>query len=869
MKRPWPLTGRDEELRRVVATTRPGAAGVVVAGPAGVGKTRLVREALAVGRGRGEGQAQSQSQSQSQGQGQGRGVTVVWAHGSAAARPFPLGAFAGLLDVPAGDAADTIGRALEELARRRPLVLAVDDAHLLDEHSAIVVHRVVLRGLAPVVVTLRTGEPAVDTVTALWKDDHLPRLDLSPLTEAETTGLVAQVLGGPVESASARRLWSLTQGSPLFLRHLLSGEVASGRFTPASGIWRWTSEPAISPELTGLLEREIGGLEAGVRDVVDLVTLAEPVAVTTLSALTSPADLEEAEGQGLVRTDGVAARLAHPLYGEVRRASMGTLRARRLRGRVAQTLDPSPDPIPKAVLTLDSDLAPDPALFLQAAEAATRMYDLPLAERLARAAAATGHPVARLVHAAALSWLSRGDEAEVILVDVARTAPDPVTHAMAQLHRTGNLLWTLAQPDEARHALAAAEATGALRTHVAAMALALDAAVGDLARVVTRGPAMLRDDVPDPLAGILLACAVSGAAAVTGDSTLLDDAAVVGGLTADHVPTVIPGFGLADLQVLGHRLVGTPSLGDDQARRIRAASADLPGPARLMGLVVAGHAALAGGRLQEALPLLREAWAGLADSGHEFRFRCRTLLATTLAQAGQPSQAAPFLAGIVAGQHPAYRLFAPDDLLARAWGAAADGSTTEALAHAAAAAELARETGATAYEVLAWQTVVQLGDATAALPRLTALAELGPRAVVAHAHAKALVEEDGAGLLETAAGWSRLGDLVAAGDAAAQAADVHRRAGREGSALYAAGLADRLAGQSGAHTPALAIAVRPLPLTAREREIVALAARGLSNKDIAERLTVSVRTVEGHLYRAGNKLGVSDRTALADVLGVE
>ena len=404
MERQWPLTGRDEELRTVAAAIRPGAAGIVVAGPAGVGKTRLAREALAI---------------------PGcRGARVVWAHGSTAARPLPLGAFAGLLDVPAGDAAETIGGALDQLARQQPLVLAVDDAHLLDEHSAIVLHRVVVRRLAPALVTLRTREPAPDTVTSLWKDDHLPRVDLAPLDVAETTGLVARVLGGPVESASAHRLWNLTQGSPLFLRHLLAGEVSAGRFTPASGIWRWTSEPAISPALAGLLEHEIGGLAARVQDVVDLVALAEPVAVPTLAALASPADLEEAENRGLVRTDGLVARLAHPLYGEVRRATMGALRARRLRGRVAQTLDAAPDPIPRAVLTLDSDLAPDPALFLRAAEAATRMYDLPLAERLARAAAATGDPLARLVHAAALSWLSRGEEAEAILADLAASAPD-------------------------------------------------------------------------------------------------------------------------------------------------------------------------------------------------------------------------------------------------------------------------------------------------------------------------------------------------------------------------------------------------------------------------------------------------------------
>ena len=849
MERTWPLTGRDVELRRVATSIRAGAAGVLVAGPAGVGKTRLAREALATVA--------------------GTGVVSVWAHGSAAARPMPLGAFAGLLDVPAGDAAETISRALDQLAGTGRFVLVVDDAHLLDEHSAIVLHRVVVRHLAPVIVTLRTGEPAPDVVTALWKDEHLPRLDLGPLDGEQTTGLVARVLGGPVDSESAHRLWSLTEGTPLFLRHLLAGEVAAGRFTAASGIWRWTSRPLITPELADLVEHEIGGLVPEVQDVVDLVALAEPVPVATLAALTTPRALEEAEDRGLVRTDGLVARLAHPLYGEVRRSSMGTARARRLRGQVAATLTGTPDPIPRAVLTLDSDLPADPVLFLRAAEAATRLYDLPLAERLARAAAGTGVPVARLVHAAALSWLSRGEEAEAILVDLAQADPDPGMRAMTQLHRAGNLLWTMARPDEARRALEEARTTAALPVQVAAMSMAVDVAAGELAPALEGGPRLLRDDLPDDLSRVLVASAVSGAAALTGQAGLLEEAAVVGGLTPDRVPTMIPGFGLADLQVLGHRLHGTPARGEEKARRMRAASADLPGPARLMGLVVAGHAALAAGRLVDSLDLLGQAWAGLADSGHEFRFRCRTLLATAAAQAGDVARASPLVAGIVAGRHPAYAFLAPEDLLARAWAAAAEGATTEALDRARDAAEVARDAGATAFEVLAWQTAVQLGDASRALPRLMALEGLGPRARVAHAHARALAAADADVLLATADDWARLGDLVAAGDAAAQAADVHRRRQRSGSALSASAVATRLAAASGARTPALAAAVRPLPLTTREREVVELAARGLANKAIAERLTVSVRTVEGHLYRAGLKLGVSERATLRDVLGLE
>jgi DNA-binding NarL/FixJ family response regulator len=109
-----------------------------------------------------------------------------------------------------------------------------------------------------------------------------------------------------------------------------------------------------------------------------------------------------------------------------------------------------------------------------------------------------------------------------------------------------------------------------------------------------------------------------------------------------------------------------------------------------------------------------------------------------------------------------------------------------------------------------------------------------------------------------------MGALLLAADAAAQAAAAHHRHGQRGSAQAASSRAHRLAQAcEGARTPALAALAAPLTLTAREREIVTLAANGLSNRQIADRLTVSVRTVEGHLYRACTKLGVSDRGELA------
>jgi len=57
-----------------------------------------------------------------------------------------------------------------------------------------------------------------------------------------------------------------------------------------------------------------------------------------------------------------------------------------------------------------------------------------------------------------------------------------------------------------------------------------------------------------------------------------------------------------------------------------------------------------------------------------------------------------------------------------------------------------------------------------------------------------------------------------------------------------------------------------LPFTEREREIVLLIGQGLSNPDIANRLCVSTRTVEGHIYRAMKKTGTASREELAALL---
>jgi ATP/maltotriose-dependent transcriptional regulator MalT len=131
-------------------------------------------------------------------------------------------------------------------------------------------------------------------------------------------------------------------------------------------------------------------------------------------------------------------------------------------------------------------------------------------------------------------------------------------------------------------------------------------------------------------------------------------------------------------------------------------------------------------------------------------------------------------------------------------------------------------------------------------------------------HATALAARDGTGLMQTAQDFGTGGQLRYACEAAAHAATVFADAGREDSARRAVVRSEEfhLSSQAGFAPAIPALARGGVGLTARERQLVELAGNGLSNGEIADRLVLSVRTVESHVYRAMQKLGISDRRQL-------
>ncbi|HEX2300358.1 MAG TPA: helix-turn-helix transcriptional regulator, partial [Pseudonocardiaceae bacterium] len=137
------------------------------------------------------------------------------------------------------------------------------------------------------------------------------------------------------------------------------------------------------------------------------------------------------------------------------------------------------------------------------------------------------------------------------------------------------------------------------------------------------------------------------------------------------------------------------------------------------------------------------------------------------------------------------------------------------------------------------------------------------------AHGEALAAEDGSGLDAAAARFAEIGALLLAAEAATHASRAYRAAGRLSSAVAADARARDWAGRcEGARTPALDLPHQPRYLTSREVEIARLAATGLTSRVIAERLVVSVRTVDNVLHGVYTKLGIAGRRDLAGVIGL-
>jgi DNA-binding SARP family transcriptional activator/tetratricopeptide (TPR) repeat protein len=343
------IVGRQAEIQRIEPLLDRVADGrlacLVVSGPTGIGKTRLLQEVVAYARASSwqviEWQAVEATRSLAYGPFR---VGLAGAIGPADLASFgepAASAFATLLPslgVPpgvtfAGRAAlvSATALAVERLAQARPVVLAIDDVPLLDAQSSEVLQTIVA-GLsnAPILVaaTRRDDVPADGPTDELLTATRRPgglEVPLGPLAPRDIEPLVLAHLGGErVDPRLASRVFEMGGGSPLFCLELVRAALGHGRMRLQDG--RWTGDAAalaaeVPESARKIVAARMADLPEPARDLLAIVgELGPEVPFEMLTAVMADrrADLvgalDAALGSGLLveRASGYA--IAHPTF---------------------------------------------------------------------------------------------------------------------------------------------------------------------------------------------------------------------------------------------------------------------------------------------------------------------------------------------------------------------------------------------------------------------------------------------------------------------------------------------------------------------------------------------------------------------------
>ena len=864
---------------------------VVMSGPPGCGRSALLRGAAALAA--------------------GRGAVVSTIVASTAMGRLPLGALAARFAdrLPAGAAGHiataegvaAITAALLDGAPA-PVVVVVDDAHLLDDLSAAVLLDLVASRRATVILAVRSDHPAPDSVASLWKDDHADLITVDHLTDDSVEDLVGSMVGGPIDPRSLRALLTASGGRLPLLLALVEAAKRTDRVSHSGGL-RKISAGTVDDDVIRLCAASLTELDDGARLVIDVLSVARSASINALLATTSERTLDDLERAGIIAVDvnedgALQARLRVPLLADACKASSGTLARRRRLAVAAAAFDSlrcatAADRLSGALLHLELGDRLDPATALATARIARSLARRKDAAALASAAAASGAGAqATLLLAAIDSASGRPSDADARLrqlyVDTS-TAPRTdetaaaleATLAATAVARVDNLLFGLFQPQDALRVLeSAAERVADPRwtAQLAVRRAVLAFVGGDITGAGQTVEPFLADTSGNALvAGCFLAafgCTMAGRFRVALD--LLDRAAAVpeAGIGDDGDLPAWDRPSLETIRCLALTLLG--QIGDAEAvsKRAHRAAIDSDDAVR-QGLFAwcRGGVALDAGRPKASLRRSTEAAALMAAGGqttprrlvlHDMA-RAQALLGriddaqATLAEADAIGDATTSDLGIESGR-----------LRARAWVEAADGALIRARELLRECAQTAADRGEVINELMARYDCVRFG-ATDEADRLDELAARcdGEVATAVAQHARGMIERRSVLLAAAADTFERLGRTLGAAEAAATLAEV---LAADGDAREAAKMAVRSGALrsrcEGASTPVLTSSNVVSILSPRETEVANLAARGLSNKDIAARLFVSARTVESQLQRSYTKLGIRRRDELPDALAL-
>ena len=240
----WPLVGRETELTRIAeAMGDEDCRGVVVSAGAGVGKSRLAREAHAAA--------------------QRSGALAVWAQAtrsSATSRSAPSPGSSPTTSAPttrwSSCAAAPTRCAPRRAGARSCWASTTPSSSIPSPRRCCCTSR--RRRACSSSRPCAAASRCPDAVVSLWKDAGARRLELDRLGDAAVAALVEGALGGPVEQAALRWVAESSQGNALYVHELVLGAVDAGTLAFERGLWRLARRPSVSPSLVELVAHPHG-----------------------------------------------------------------------------------------------------------------------------------------------------------------------------------------------------------------------------------------------------------------------------------------------------------------------------------------------------------------------------------------------------------------------------------------------------------------------------------------------------------------------------------------------------------------------------------------------------------------------------------
>lgn len=848
----------------VVLRAMDRGTGWLIVGPAGIGKSRLADDLAEW--------AESGDR------------YVVRIRGTVGAGELPLGSF-GMLTVTSTGRYPSLAEAQMSVlaaAGDRPLVLVIDDINLLDDASIALVHLLATEGRGTLVVTQRTGSLVPAAVDDLRQRGRIERLDLGPLDAPATRDLAAVILGHPLDAEAAEQLWRTTHGNPLFVRELLAASAETQAITLVDGQARFEHMPTAAQRLVDLVQTRLASLDEAQHAALLLVAFGEPLGPGELGDLVSDGVLVELERLRLITASAderrVVIRLGHPLYGEVIRASTPLLARRKVLASLAGALQQTgnrrrQDVVKLARLAVDGGASVAPEVLVRATAVVRLSYDMVLAERLGRAAfeAAPGFHIGREL---ALALYEMGDFQALLemMPRLLAVCTTPDEEAGATLIEAEAIFWftgDAARADRiAESAIADLHRQGAdlAAEEVAAVRILLDAARRHAPNEAL--PAALAMLERPPGKGVIRG-ALSTGQALTALGRGDDAIAAIDRAIDAFAPLGTGAMSFGELVLRDVRQLALVELGQlEEAIRLsdRSRPDTLNSNAVRMSALAGGYALAVAGRAVAAIELVNDADRRMFRQGSgPFTRWSMIVLAYAQAVAGRAADAGATLAAIDALSDDPVLLYEPTAWRARCWERWAAGDPEGARARAAEGAAFCREAGDLTGEANLLHDLARLGRAREVVARLAEITSnaQGDMLPTFHQHAHGLATQNAAELVAASDRFAAMGAMPYAAEAASAAGDAYARGGDQRAANRWHNRSQELNAQCQVGAGTIAASSSVVPLTRREREVAGLASQGLANREIAERLFISVRTAETHLVRVYEKLGVHDRGELA------